>query len=791
MLCFVLFSLATGDVVAGEARVDGVWQRGRNAWGSRGLFPVSCVKELELSGRSRQLNERSAAAQASELPPHALGQACALMGLHAQLDEELDFREGDIITIVGVPEPGWFQGELEDRTGIFPEGFVELLMPLRSIQQEPELQSPGHYDHCSVEEEERRREEDEEEEEEMVKDSVEMDEPQHQIEEEEDEEEEEGVYGIALYDFRALEPGELDFDVGDRIRILGTLEDGWLEGQLQGRRGIFPHRFVKMDEQLQTVPQVQTEGGDTSISEKEEENSYISDYSPGQQDHTVPECDQNYATHEDHTVWDLDYFERREEVKDNSLRDTQSQNNSQNRDVAQRQPQTHPKRRERPPPPLTQPNRATSLNRKPVQRTNSSSPTPLRPQLPPRPSLQALNNRQHSKGSSSSPHEHLPVPTTRSQSLHQSGRSSPSFQSNFSRSRNNIHYASHDSRNYFSSRGSANQVERNRQKKLTRHTSVTDADLSTCGSSQQWAWPKGRGTNGLSASRTLDSLVACAGDLESKLSQQLLEFEKSLPGLGGRANEEQNRREEPNHGRGNKVSRHFSILDYSSESDIVRGSSSYSSLHRPLPHTSSHKGSASSLERPKTLRPPPPRPRILRPPAPPSSHAHTPLTNGRSGPLPYRPARRAPRPPLPCPHPTSDAHRPPPQSSGLFVSAGEEESLQEEVIEAEEVEEAEDALETEREMEQVRESEQEQYRLLLRLEEVERDIEMYTNTAQELHTMLEEEEQEDETARQQALENLEFCTYTLETLTLEQQQLRGNTCIVISVLKKQYGLILS
>uniref|UniRef100_A0AAR2LRR3 Dynamin-binding protein n=1 Tax=Pygocentrus nattereri TaxID=42514 RepID=A0AAR2LRR3_PYGNA len=713
-----------------EAPVDVAWQRGRNAWGTWGVFPVSCVKELELSGRSRQLSERSAAAQASELPPHALGQARALMGLHAQLDEELDFREGDVITIVGLPEPGWFQGELEGRTGIFPEGFVELLTPLVEIEAQQ----------------------------------------QHQ---EEEEDEEGGVYGVALYEFRALEPGELDFDIGDRIQILGTLEDGWLEGQLRGRRGIFPHRFVKMETQLQAVPQVQVMSEKTTTSEKEEGDSYASDYSSGQQDHAVPEYDQDCATHEDHTVWDLDYFERREESKETS----QSKNYSQDREVAQRQPQTHPRRRERPPPPLIQPSRTGSSTHRTVQRTNSGSPTPPRPQLPPRPSLHVLNNRQQSVGTRSNLPEPPPIPNTRSQSLHPPGRTSASLQSNFSRSRNNGHYTSHDSRNLFSNRSPTIQMEKNRQKKLTRHASVTDSDLSSCAHSEKWAWPEGRGTNGLSASHTLDSFAACAGDLESKLSQQLLEFEKSLPSRGGEANEEQGRREELNHSWRNKVSRHFSILDYSSESDIIRGSSSHSSLDCPLSLVSSHSGSASSLERRKTLRPPPPRPRILRPPTPSNSHTHAPLTNGRAAPQPYRPARRAPRPPPPCPRPTSDAARPPQQNSNLLFSAEEEEVLHEDVMMAEEVEEAEDALEREREMEQEREREQEQYRLLLRLEEVERDIDMYTNTAQELRAMLEEEEQEDETARQQALENLEFCTYTLETLTLEQQQLREMTLL--------------
>lgn len=94
------------------------WLHGRNAWGVRGLFPASCVKDLDLSCRSRQLSERSLQAQDSELPPYALGQARALMNLHAQLNEELDFREGDLIIIIGRPEPGWFEGELNGNRGI-------------------------------------------------------------------------------------------------------------------------------------------------------------------------------------------------------------------------------------------------------------------------------------------------------------------------------------------------------------------------------------------------------------------------------------------------------------------------------------------------------------------------------------------------------------------------------------------------------------------------------------------------------------------------------------------------
>lgn len=705
---FILLSPAVGDVVAAEDSVDAVWMRGRNAWGSRGLFPTSCVKELEISGQSRQLSERSAAAQASDLPPYALGQARALMSLHAQLDEELDFREGDVITIIGLPEPGWFQGELDERTGVFPEGFVELLGPLRSPQEEPETQILEQYSAYSMEEEEMREEDERDEEH-----SVEA-EPQQ----EEEEEEEGAVYGVALYEFRALETGELDFDVGDRIRILATLDDGWLEGQIHGRRGVFPHRFVKMEGQLQIPPLPKTE-----ICVTGREECYTPE-SSAQQEHSIPEYGQEWATQEDHTVWDLDYFERREEErKEEHVGYTHSDLTSEERRATQNQQN---RRIERPPPPHTQPHKG-------VQRSNTSNHS--RPQLPPRPSLHVLSNRHTSL------REPPPAPVTRNQSLNPPTKSSPKS----TWRRNNGHYASHDSRNPFSS-------EKNRQKKVTRHASINDADLQSNGRRDRC----GSSSNGLPTSQTLGSLGVSAGDLEAKLSQQLIEFEKSLPGRGNEATE-QGTWEEISTGWSSKVSRHYSIMDYSSENDIIRGSSP---IDRLFPHTSSPGGSAfSSLERRKTLRPPPPRPRVLRPP----SNSQCPVTsNGRLAPQPYRPARPAPRPPPPCPRTNTGIPRQP--SSNPFYHSPEEDEV------VEEVEDAEDALE--KEMERERENEQEQYRLLLRLEEVERDIDMYSHTAQELKAMLEDEQ--DETSRQQALENLEFCTYTMETLSLEQQQLQGN-----------------
>lgn len=120
-----------------------------------------------------------------------------------------------------------------------------------------------------------------------------------------------------------MEPNELDFEVGDKIRILGTLEDGWLEGLLKGRTGIFPYRFVKLcpatrveetvdlpqASSLTTVSETSLECSENSLVmegkghesheyKAEKSNCVISETSTSP-DHLTSECEVNKASHRD------------------------------------------------------------------------------------------------------------------------------------------------------------------------------------------------------------------------------------------------------------------------------------------------------------------------------------------------------------------------------------------------------------------------------------------------------------------------------------------------------------
>lgn len=49
------------------------------------------------------------------------------------------------------------------------------------------------------------------------------------------------------YDYEALHEDELTLRLGDVIRNVRRIdEDGWMEGDLNGKRGLFPDNFVKV-----------------------------------------------------------------------------------------------------------------------------------------------------------------------------------------------------------------------------------------------------------------------------------------------------------------------------------------------------------------------------------------------------------------------------------------------------------------------------------------------------------------------------------------------------------------
>lgn len=672
-------SLHRGDlVILDDSAPTAGWLQGRSCWGAWGFFPSSCVQELCLSSRSRRWHAQSALLQA---PEYSLGQARALMGLSAQLDEELDFREGDLITIIGVPEPGWFEGELEGRRGIFPEGFVELLGPLRTVDESVNSRSG---DDSAV--------------------NGEVDVPPEEAESGGDEDDQQsGTYGIALYRFQALETNELDFEVGDRIQILGTLEDGWLEGCLKGKTGVFPHRFVKL------CPSNRTE--ETTAQPQESSFPKDSESSVGKSgDSVVEEARQEpWECEEERPDYDLpgQASVPQDHVAPEWTGDTIS---GQDKDASGSSPDVD----------LERPLAKDLSTPDPSEEVNGVS---SQPQVPIHPKVQKSQHYLTAGGShqTSDPFSEL-VPLearTRDYSSLPPRRTYAQGWS-FQKPASHLQRASSltasrlDRPSHFCHPAMASYAQKHQ---TSTENTASLHDPPERPERRPGLQDRGPATDITTASQG-DSL-----DLDSKLTQQLIEFEKSLSGPST----------EPE-----TIVRRFSIMDFYSEKDIVRGSSN------SLP-------SQAFPERRKTLRPPPPRPRT---PTPISSHL---LVDQSPKPVPtlvVRPSRPAPLPPpaqqrmnTASPKPTSCAH------PGW------------------EAPEKEDSEHMEKSPAQTFPCPS----MLARIRDVEQDLDTCTRAQEELNLLL--EEKQDDPSRAETLETLRSYESTIQSLTLELQQLRDMTLL--------------
>ncbi|NXP83052.1 DNMBP protein, partial [Ramphastos sulfuratus] len=652
-------SLQRGDLVILGGSLASSWLQGRSSWGSKGFFPSSCVRELCLSVRSRQLSQSAVL----EVPAYSLGQARALMDLSAQLEEELDFREGDVISIVGVPEPGWFEGELRGRRGIFPEGFVELLTPLQASGTSMDPEPAGTWD---------------------TNGAVKM--PSK-----EKEEETRSTYGIALYQFQALESKELDFDVGDRIRIIGILEDGWLEGELRGKCGIFPHRFVRLETSeacREKMGAGDPQGGSKhAVTIHQDLKSICSEALPftgkdgKEKEDGLPEPD-TLLSHK---------AERSESPLGTDLRHHQTFTSTGHQGP-------HPR---------------GTVDSIPSDHTETVNGLFLSAQLPIQQGkrldqageLKLVGTISASPGKSET-HECDGDGSTVPQ---QAPHSPPNPCRSHTISSPNSWAASKPQESQSSTQDLDSLVDSQQEKFKPCSSSLGGPQVGLDAWSGSWGeccphTPQGDGYS----------------DLDSKLTEQLAQFEKSLSSTGAEQD---------------KISRHFSILDYSSEKDIVRGS----------PECTSH---TRQPERRKALRPPPPRP---------SSLVTTPLhtlggrvPKGRSLSFSVKPSRPAPRPPSSNQRKNVAPAQLQPSTQEQRVEEGHEDLTQGGSTSSCSI-------------------------LLTRIGEVEQDLEAYSKTRAELSLML--EEQQDELVRAETLENLDFCDSNIESLSVELQELREMTLL--------------
>ncbi|XP_022081897.1 SH3 domain-containing kinase-binding protein 1-like isoform X2 [Acanthaster planci] len=139
----------------------------------------------------------------------------------ATQDDELTLKEGQTITNITVMEEGWWEGELNGKRGLFPDNFVELINKDKPPPVKGKAPSPP---------------------------PAEVNGDSQDVPKREGSEKTKKLRAKVVYSYHPQNEDEISLEVNDIIDVTGQPEDGWWEGMLKGKKGMFPSNFVTVIE---------------------------------------------------------------------------------------------------------------------------------------------------------------------------------------------------------------------------------------------------------------------------------------------------------------------------------------------------------------------------------------------------------------------------------------------------------------------------------------------------------------------------------------------------------------
>ncbi|XP_077410367.1 SH3 domain-containing kinase-binding protein 1 isoform X3 [Vanacampus margaritifer] len=146
-------------------------------------------------------------------------EAVAEFDYEAQQDDELSLNVGDVIVNIRRDDGGWWEGELGGRRGLFPDNFVREIkkeakrdggqgkVDLSNGRASP-VSEPATRPAKKAEQIRKRR-------------------------------------CKAAFSYVPQHEDELELKIGDIVEIVAEVEEGWWEGVLNGKSGMFPSNFTK------------------------------------------------------------------------------------------------------------------------------------------------------------------------------------------------------------------------------------------------------------------------------------------------------------------------------------------------------------------------------------------------------------------------------------------------------------------------------------------------------------------------------------------------------------------
>ncbi|XP_051869509.1 SH3 domain-containing kinase-binding protein 1 [Pristis pectinata] len=143
----------------------------------------------------------------------------------AQHDDELTISVGDIVTDIKKEDGGWWEGELDGRRGLFPDNFVREIKKDAKKENQPKKPTEvcgGEFSNGSL----------------VSSNETSLKSPGKA-------EKIRSRRCQVAFSYAPQNDDELELKIGEIIEVLGEVEEGWWEGILNGKTGMFPSNFIK------------------------------------------------------------------------------------------------------------------------------------------------------------------------------------------------------------------------------------------------------------------------------------------------------------------------------------------------------------------------------------------------------------------------------------------------------------------------------------------------------------------------------------------------------------------
>lgn len=168
--------------------------------------------------------------------------AMALVGVSPQIDGELAFQTGDLIEVTEIIDDDWMYGRCRGKEGLVSAVCVELLNDgdpsgddQLNVSSDPQMQPPRPSSKTASDQQLSGYKE-------FSKETTSG--GSYTSQNTRSHVEEITPYGRIVYSFTAERPTEMSVTEGEIVTLIRHVDSDWTEGEVDGRRGLFPTSFV-------------------------------------------------------------------------------------------------------------------------------------------------------------------------------------------------------------------------------------------------------------------------------------------------------------------------------------------------------------------------------------------------------------------------------------------------------------------------------------------------------------------------------------------------------------------